>query len=434
MHLKPLFLLAVFVLCLVTGCSEEPEKEPTATITPSATPTMTLTPKQTNTDVVTATPVPQIETTPSDSPTPKATHTAAPTAAPIPVKSTPAVNQVHKQRLDSILYYNNGESFWAFGQGAVFFSDNNGKQWRDMTPSGVRLTAAGYGGNVFAFRQTSSQIDVYEHSVDPEGEWKQSVLPTQEKWELTGDLLFATHMVSEDRWLLITSASKKSLYRISSNAHQWTRVGEITDQVICEPSGAAIVTNKKGWITCSEGTDDILLYRTTDGGVHWTKEKLATPSDVSQGAYTANVYSPVFDEENDSTWTLPVEIIQGSEQEMVYYTTFDAGTTWALSQNSHRNVKHASAYYLDPTFRRGTAISVKGDKLYRFTMEAYSKTFGGPVPPPAEIKLTSNLSKATARFFRTSWGDDGKEQYRGWALLDGELVIAQANGTVWQKP
>jgi hypothetical protein len=118
---------------------------------------------------------------------------------------------------------------------------------------------------------------------------------------------------------------------------------------------------------------------------------------------------------------------------MTYYSTHDAGKSWSLSPNLLKNVKHPPAYYPDPTYGKLTALAEQGDRLYQFALDEYSHFFSGPVPPPLEIKLKTNLSKATQLFFRTEANGDGQSVRRGWALLDGELVIAQDDGAVWQR-
>jgi hypothetical protein len=360
------------------------------------------------------------------------------TSSPNSSTASPDQNKRQKMRLEQIVHYNNGESFWAFGHGALYFSDNNGKQWADMTPKGVSINAAGSGFDLFAFHQGTGQIDVYEHSFDPQQEWTRSVLPTKEKWEVTGNLMFANYLVGDDNWLLIDSASTegsdmKVLYRISWDEKQWTRVRDISDQIVGKPSGVTIRNSKEGWIACSGGNNDIILYHTADGGLQWAKEKLPVPEDISKASFIADVYAPVFDEESDARLILPVEFIQGAEHIMTYYTTRDAGKNWSLSSSRLKNVKHPPVFYPDPTYGKGTALAVQGDTLYHFALDDYSLIFGGPVPSPLTIKLKTNLSKATQLFFRTEINEDNQVQRRGWALLDGELVIAQADGTEWQR-
>jgi hypothetical protein len=341
----------------------------------------------------------------------------------------------HKRgKFDQIIHYNNGEAFWALAEHKLLVSLDNGKQWRDITPSGVSITAAGDGSNLYAIHQSVSQLDMFQssYSIDPKDSiiWMHTILPTQESWELEGTPLFSKHFVGDVDWLLIyTDTGKKALYQKSRNDSDWKRIGDISSKVTGLPTGIAINKEKEGWITAKQGMNDIPLYRTKDGGTTWTKEKLPLPKTLKDSSFTGNAYTPIFDEEDDQHWMFPTEIVQGNHSMMLNYETMNAGDSWTLTPDVLQDVKVPPAYHLDPTYFRDWALSKDGSTLSGFTFDSFSIINHGPKPSSIQVKLKPNLNDATEMYLRL----DG-DRARGWVLLNGEFYVPQGKGENWIKP
>jgi hypothetical protein len=372
--------------------------------------------------------------------TPPASASASPLASPIsspsaspdlsPTNSTPKPKSA-SSKVDHIIYYDNGEEFWGLGDHKLLYSNDNGKNWTDISPKDIQVTSAYLAADtLLAIQQTPSKIAVYQTPVYQQGtkpDWDQGFLPIKDSWETGARILFANN------WLLLTSDTpnpRMSLYNIRNSKQDWHRIGEITGQIAGKPSGISFLNDQQGWITVEQGNNETLLYRTVDGGKTWKKQPLIPPKEIQGSRFTANVYPPQFDEEGDAHMTLPVEIRLKQDQMMIYYESIDHGKTWKLASNMFYHVKRPPAYLLDPTGLRGWALDEDGSVLHQFTLDMYyGLLFSGPIPAAQTIHLNQNLHDATEFFLRT---DD--EKARGWAIVQGTFYIPINNGEDWITP
>lgn len=337
-------------------------------------------------------------------------------------------------KFDQIIRYDNGDAFWALAEHKLLVSLDNGKQWKDITPLGVSIAAAGDGSALYAIHQSDSQLDMFQSNYSTDSKesinWTHSILPTQESWELKGKFLFSKHYLGNLDWMIVyTEAGNKVLYQKSWEDSYWKRIGDLSGNVIGDPTGIAINREKEGWITANQGVNDILLYRTKDGGASWTKEKLPLPQTLKEAAFTGSAYSPVLDEEDDNHWIMPAEIVQGNHNMLLNYETMNAGDSWTLTSVVLQDVKAPPMYQLDPTYSRNWAISKDGSTLSGFWFDSYSLYSGGPKPSSVQLKLNPNLKDASEMYLRIQ-GD----RIRGWVLLNGEFYVPQGKGENWVKP
>ncbi|UUZ95505.1 hypothetical protein LJK87_14250 [Paenibacillus sp. P25] len=209
---------------------------------------------------------------------------------------------------------------------------------------------------------------------------------------------------------------EKSLYRSDDQGRTWTRVGDLTDDIGGYPTGISFRKGKEGWIAAMyHGQDYVPLYRTQDGGHTWAVQQVEVPEDLQKGY--ANVYPPVFDQENDHHGLFIAEFVQDGEKTYVLYETRDAGETWTPLLYRLKGVQGIPVLHFDNLIM-GRAISQDGKTIY--TMDTYNREDWKEIKPDIPLQ---NVSQFLLRM-------DGF----GWVLQNGNVMVTNDGGKTWNVP
>ncbi|MBY9079964.1 hypothetical protein KIH86_10220 [Paenibacillus sp. HN-1] len=252
-------------------------------------------------------------------------------------------------------------SGWGVDASGVWKTEDGGKTWRHPAanivppdPDAAVMPAA----YTFKDNQQGWVLTAYgDHqptlifrTSDGGRSWKAARLPASEEWEKGsgGFISFADGL--HGYALKISDPSlgfmEKSLFRTTDGGASWSRVGKITDSIASYPTGMTFRNGTNGWITSSyHGQEYILTFRTGDGGRTWTKQKLPAPPGLKPGGYT-NSYPPVFSGQGMKTGVLPIEVVNGEERGMVFYTTADGGASWKAGP-FHPEIQQGRFFWLN---------------------------------------------------------------------------------------
>jgi photosystem II stability/assembly factor-like uncharacterized protein len=223
-------------------------------------------------------------------------------------------------------------SGWALTLTGLRWTDDNGATWQDITPAGV---SAGDIAAVF-FLDPSRGWVVGPSALDPEGSQQLTVFATQDggrSWvpyvpaSLDASLnTTPIHIDFADElngWIMLTRVtssnfSQGDLYRTTDGGLTWTKV-----QI---PIGGDIefVTPTDGWTAGGAAGNE--LFVTRDGGEQWTAVSVPRPPAFKNADVVYGV--PTFF--NAQEGVVPVTFTGNAQNSgFAFFQTQDGGSTWA---------------------------------------------------------------------------------------------------------
>jgi photosystem II stability/assembly factor-like uncharacterized protein len=228
---------------------------------------------------------------------------------------------------------------WALGNGRLFWTVDNGKEWTDITPNraGARIADVFFrdeiNGSVLLDSDAGNDVIRVDLAATSDGgrTWFYSAIPIPK--EISDELIPGGGWVdfadSQHGWVLFQrhTSSAFSIGRLFQ-----TQDGGATWRELPQTPLAArpiFVSPTDGWLAGGPGN----MYRTRDGGKTWQGadlEEPSAPSGIVLRAYGALHFT---DAKHES---VPVTFSPMSgPSTMILFTTSDGGSTWKAAQVLH---------------------------------------------------------------------------------------------------
>lgn len=338
-------------------------------------------------------------------------------------------NIINKPANDEILFISNismkSETIgWILKGNKVLRTVDGGKTLNDVSPYSnpyadkPHAAACFYDSNTaWVSLETSAQQDnkaaIY-HTMDGGNKWDRTFLPMAEDWEKysTKYINFADSL---NGFILTTSKPamglmNKAIYKTNDGGKDWSRVGNITNEIDSYPTGIAFSNSKEGWITSSNhGQNYIPTFKTDDGGHSWHKENLKMDSAYKD--YYTNSYPPVFLDNEKKAAILPIEYVKDESRFIIPYLTSNGGHTWNAGKIFNNHMFSCFDFINE---KQWFAIDIKDNKLYETNNGGNSWI---EVSQNEKFKGIKTLDFATTQI--------------GWAAGDNIFISTNDEGKTW---
>jgi len=275
---------------------------------PSETPTITLTPTPTLTLMPTLTPTP-----------------------PLTASNGPLLLELH------MFGTQNG---WGVTENMILSTRNGGQSWAQVPLPGATVdTSIGtffYTADIayFAVPIPNAQIGQFFATRDGGQTWNINPIPfsTGKFYFINDNNGFAFHTLSKTADMMTVS-----IYQTADRGATWNQVfihkadlGDTNLPAAGIKSGMSFIDDSNGFIGLLSQQNSIGLYSAPDAGRTWVKQDLDLPAKL--GAYTSNVWPPIFFSGNGLDGFLPVDFLSADtgSSTRVFYATHDSGVTWTM--------------------------------------------------------------------------------------------------------
>ncbi|MFH2104069.1 MAG: glycoside hydrolase domain-containing protein [Chloroflexota bacterium] len=251
---------------------------------------------------------------------------------------------------------------WLLFNYRLFWTDDNGRNWREITPAyaaqatigAVKFIDPQRGWAILTITDGSPMSYILARTVNGGVNWQYTPLALFQQGDvdaLAGEIYLEWFDASTG-WLVIKKSTSSnfslgSLFRTTDGGSTWTR----GSAPIGEP--VYFVTRDIGWMAGGAAGDE--LYRSIDGGRTWQPQTVQ-PSPEGAGRLV-NYLLPQFGDSN--TGTLPVLVNDGYNAQLSLYATSDGGASWQLTSGLAitRNVDVGAGLPL-AVFDRGRMVMV----------------------------------------------------------------------------
>lgn len=154
-----------------------------------------------------------------------------------------------------------------------------------------------------------------------------------------------------------------TLYKTSDSGNSWSKLTSTEDKKFTIPlsskSGLIFVDSLHGWLTTEIPQSGFIgLYKTKDGGVTWTQQKLNIPKKYSDTEFST--YPPVFFTSKDAL----LLTYSPDFSEQLVFVTHDGGASW-------KQIKEKE----DDTFQWGLSKKAANDIASGWTIQYNHKTW-----------------------------------------------------------
>jgi photosystem II stability/assembly factor-like uncharacterized protein len=256
----------------------------------------------------------------------------------------PNTNVAQAQPLESDPYQSQGSDLqdfdliteqegWVLLGHNIYWTIDGGQNWENISPAG--LQPSGIRGA--AFLDTLNGWMVFANANEA-GEYDYSIARTFDRgrsWQVNklslfsagdpdgfGDAIYLQFLDEKTGYLVVRRATSTNfrvgtLFKTTDGGLSWTRLAI----PIGEP--VQFTTETTGWVAGGASGEE--LYQTQDGGRSWARKQINTPL---KGAEKRLYRLPVFESEDNGL--LPVVISDGNNSRVEYYITTNRGNSWKL--------------------------------------------------------------------------------------------------------
>lgn len=198
---------------------------------------------------------------------------------------------------------------------------------------------------------TSSGFQV-EKSDDAGKQWSQSEIKmqTDDPNSGYGGSLALNFPNSSEGFLFASSLPAaglmgKALYQTSDRGSHWKLFGDNQtasnpDGIMGYPTGMAFFSSNIGVITCTyHGKTALPVYRSSDGGKHWSNISVFIPEKFLSSAesnFYADAYPPAIYGNAKTSAKMELVFCHGSERTPYFYNTSNGAVSWNLDGESNQ--------------------------------------------------------------------------------------------------
>lgn len=227
------------------------------------------------------------------------------------------------------------EAGWLLLSNRLYWSSDAGNSWQEITPPGSRTATIAaidfidraQGWALLAAQASGDPVYSLDTTVDGGHTWQSEDLPLFAGGDPAANAkaVYMQWLDDHTGWLVIQQAtgvnfSLGSLFRTTDGGRHWTKVAL--------PIGAPVsfVTSSVGWV--AGGAAGHQLYRTQDGGRTWQAQAVLPASLQADQAWT--YLTPTFSDVRHGL--LPVTVTTGGLMQVDFFRTEDGGASWSLDK------------------------------------------------------------------------------------------------------
>ena len=316
----------------------------------------------------------------------------------------------------------NAQVGWAIGKDNLWRTTDSGTTWHDVTPSGDShaLFQQVQNQDDFCFLSPSAAWMVggqhYQYlyrTTDGGHQWKRFSLPSNINNAKTGTVTNVDFVDNHTGWMVISLGAAMGMehdavYRTNNGGQHWTLEGTPT---LSDSTGLAAQSAQQASMGQAIPVNKVVAAMMTDGGTHWKAQDLPSlpgygPHSPYQGVGIATA-PPVFFSPEDGV----MAVVPGVQPMVtVFYTTQDGGKAWTPGTPVKGGVKNLTWSFAGATH----GFVSDGNTLY-------ATTDGGKhwatVQPNISLKGVTEL--------------DFISPQNGWAIVRGQLLITHDGGRTW---
>jgi photosystem II stability/assembly factor-like uncharacterized protein len=252
---------------------------------------------------------------------------------------------------------------WGIANQSVLRTDNGGKSWSNITPTGMQTvvsTIPAQGLNSFELKAAfldaktawiaapgMDKITLF-HTMDGGQIWQATELvvssPTPQQVYAIDIISFA-FLNTQTGWLLRSTGMAAGqgfveLYQTQNSGATWrliaegnqTASGEIGSITTSgQKTGVSFRDTANGWLTGYSSGNAIYVYRTKDGGLTWNFQELSIPNGYTAEGGSAQTYLATFF--GDKKGLMPVYLGNSTTPSinLFFYITADDGDSWSAT-------------------------------------------------------------------------------------------------------
>jgi photosystem II stability/assembly factor-like uncharacterized protein len=250
---------------------------------------------------------------------------------------------------------------WGIAAQSVLRTENGGKSWSDITPTGIETimstipTPAPQGLNsielkgAFLDAQTAwiaaPGLDkvTFFHTVDGGRTWQATemvISTSQQVYPI--QITSFTYLNTLTGWLLLSTEMSTGhgfveLYQTQNSGVTWRLIAEANQNASGEETGSITTTGQKtgvvfrdtanGWLTGYSMGNAIYVYRTKDGGLTWDFQQLSIPNGYTAIGGSAQSYPAIFFDNKKGL--MPIYLGKATSGiNLFFYITADGGDNW----------------------------------------------------------------------------------------------------------
>lgn len=314
---------------------------------------------------------------------------------------------------------------WAIKDGGVFRTVDGGNSWTGVTPSGVNLGGISHPSGAPAYFLDADRAWIADNrdrrltvfkTVNGGQSWARVELDTEGGAQL--------HFIDERYgWMLLhqgvaMGSEQVEIYRTTDGGDTWTRTagaGPDADQQQDGrlpfggiKKGTSFKNTVVGWVTAEDrGPGGGRLYKTTDGGATWHKHEVLIPE--AYKSHSLNIYPPKFFSATDAI--LPVTFVPGYET--IFYTSKDGGATWTPTTPVKATITSTAVNSDFVDAQHGWTTD--GESIYATQDGGHEWT---EYPAPSSFRSVKQLQFLTTKL--------------GWAVTEDGLVTTEDGGRTWR--